>query len=707
MTLPYKKSRKVVVNTGAVTSIAVDFTAEASQYVKVYAGLPGTALMVQGVDYTLTGVTPGSSSFTVNILNPGDWGDFDVFAVSVEYTVEQPSDVDVGGPFGARFEAALDRLALIMQSLEDRVNRSLKMPVTGTVGQDNSITAYPNQLIGWNEDGTELIGVPTSSQSAQDALAAAALAAASADEADDAADDAAGFAGAASASAVLSGAKALLSKLYAEQFQGQAVESATNQHLYSEQFDNAIWTKTSVAVVANATVAPDGTTTADRIVKSVAATAAYVNQTRTPTVVGVPCVYSVFAKADAMTQLQLYMPAGNFGSQTQLALFDLITGAVVLTSGGASGYTEDWGGGWFRCVLVTVPMVTSAASTVRAYPAGSGTPNLPVGDGTSGIYLWGAQFEQGTVAGPYVPTTTTSLAGAYYSAKHWALTAAATVANAVQATLNAAAAKASMVDADVFAILDSAASNAIKKVTWLAVKLGVFVQPAVALARAATTDLGAAASFFLSLTGTTTITSLGTAAAGTLRLVQFAGIGTLTNNANIILPTAANITTAANDFALFRSEGAGVWRCVWYRGALVTADWTTGTNTTPGMPTPAQITAQIAAKASSDVKAWITFDGTGTPVINGSRNVTSVTDNGTGDYTINFTTAMANVNYAVIGGTNSNAATHNVGVAVKSTGTPPTNSPQTKTTTACRVQVGISSGGVIDVPDIYIAFLGA
>lgn len=47
-------------------------------------------------------------------------------------------------------------------------------------------------------------------------------------------------------------------------------------------------------------------------------------------------------------------------------------------------------------------------------------------------------------------------------------------------------------------------------------------------------------------------------------------------------------------------------------------------------------------------RAWINFNGTGTPTARGSGNVLSITDNGTGDYTINFTTAMPDANYAVI-----------------------------------------------------------
>ncbi len=50
----------------------------------------------------------------------------------------------------------------------------------------------------------------------------------------------------------------------------------------------------------------------------------------------------------------------------------------------------------------------------------------------------------------------------------------------------------------------------------------------------------------------------------------------------------------------------------------------------------------------NDAKAWINFDGTGTPAIRASFNVSSITDNGTGNYTVNFTTAMSDVNYAVV-----------------------------------------------------------
>jgi hypothetical protein len=47
-------------------------------------------------------------------------------------------------------------------------------------------------------------------------------------------------------------------------------------------------------------------------------------------------------------------------------------------------------------------------------------------------------------------------------------------------------------------------------------------------------------------------------------------------------------------------------------------------------------------------RAWVNFNGTGTPAIRASGNVSSITDNGVGDYTVNFTTAMPDANYSVV-----------------------------------------------------------
>lgn len=92
------------------------------------------------------------------------------------------------------------------------------------------------------------------------------------------------------------------------------------------------------------------------------------------------------------------------------------------------------------------------------------------------------------------------------------------------------------------------------------------------IASATTTDIGAATGNQADITGTTTITGLGTVKAGTRREIEFDGILTLTHNAtSLILPGGANITTAAGDAATFISLGSGNWRCHNYQRADGTA----------------------------------------------------------------------------------------------------------------------------------------
>jgi hypothetical protein len=107
-----------------------------------------------------------------------------------------------------------------------------------------------------------------------------------------------------------------------------------------------------------------------------------------------------------------------------------------------------------------------------------------------------------------------------------------------------------------------------------------FNEAQVSLASATTTNIGAAAANYLTVSGTTTITAFDTVQAGTERTLEFQGALTLTHNGtSLILPGAANIATAAGDVAIFRSEGSGNWRCVNYsRGPASAATTVTGTD---------------------------------------------------------------------------------------------------------------------------------
>ena len=178
---------------------------------------------------------------------------------------------------------------------------------------------------------------------------------------------------------------------------GRLVYGPNNQALQSQTFDNASWAKTNATVTANAVTAPDGTATADKLVEAATVGAHYVGQTLAP--VGIPAVASVYAKAGERTQLAIQLGSSTAG------YFNLSNGTVV---SGATAGISDAGNGWYRCWVSGTP----ANNNFLLYTAVAGSASYS-GDGTSGIFIWGAQLEDvtyQTTPSTYNATTT----AAYY-----------------------------------------------------------------------------------------------------------------------------------------------------------------------------------------------------------------------------------------------------------------------------------------------------
>lgn len=211
------------------------------------------------------------------------------------------------------------------------------------------------------------------------------------------------------------------------------------------------------------------------------------------------------------------------------------------------------------------------------------------------------------------------------------------------------------------------------------------------IASAGTTDLGAVEGLAHDITGTTTITSFGTVAAGIIKVLKFEGALTLTHNAtSLIIPGGANITTADGDVALVISEGSGNWRVLSYFTAASlyvtaagTATLTNKTLTTPTITAPVinsgiEINGAIsgdaiAAQAEMETgtatdsivtpgnlvyhqaacKGWVMAAADGTAAA--SYNVTSVGDNGAGDVSINWGTDISGNSYCAVGAAKSDA----------------------------------------------------
>jgi hypothetical protein len=165
------------------------------------------------------------------------------------------------------------------------------------------------------------------------------------------------------------------------------------------------------------------------------------------------------------------------------------------------------------------------------------------------------------------------------------------------------------------------------------------------IASAGSTDIGAVEGLFHDITGTTTITGLGTVRAGILKILKFEGALTLTHNAtSLILPGGANITTADGDIGIFISEGSGNWRCVSYdRAATTPVQYAAQSEMESGSSTTLAVTPGRQHFHPSACKGWVQATPTGVATV--SYNVTSVTDTGSGQATITWGTDISSANY--------------------------------------------------------------
>ena len=117
---------------------------------------------------------------------------------------------------------------------------------------------------------------------------------------------------------------------------------------------------------------------------------------------------------------------------------------------------------------------------------------------------------------------------------------------------------------------------------------------------------------------------------------------------------------------------------------------------TETLSTPSNVTVPVDTVVNGTAKAWVNFNGTGTVAIRRAFNVSTITDNGTGDYTVNFTTAMVDADYSA-------NVTADVGgvadFAVASTG----DNSTARTTSLVRTRIGTTGGLPADSTIVSVA----
>jgi len=182
-----------------------------------------------------------------------------------------------------------------------------------------------------------------------------------------------------------------------------------NLFQYSEQFSNAAWTTTDVSVTPNSTTAPNGTLTADTLIGN--GVSGVPHRISPATVQGISVIsgtaytVSCYVKKNTNDFFQFYFLAGQFTANA-FANFDVNNGVLGTVGSAATATITNAGNGWYRCSMTSTANSTATSGVSFALiTSATSTRNEPNSLSTS-VFLWGAQFAEGTSALDYQMTET-------------------------------------------------------------------------------------------------------------------------------------------------------------------------------------------------------------------------------------------------------------------------------------------------------------
>jgi hypothetical protein len=171
----------------------------------------------------------------------------------------------------------------------------------------------------------------------------------------------------------------------------------TNLILYSEQFNDAYWSKFQATITANSTTAPNGTLTADTITDDANSGSHVIFKTAIWNTTSQ--TFSIFAKAGTSSRVCILNNSLGTG------VFANLADSTIVVDSGFVGTLTAVGNGWFRITAAH----TAGSSQTLAVGLFTGTSTVEyIGTGST-AFLWGAQLETGDIATDYIATTTTAV----------------------------------------------------------------------------------------------------------------------------------------------------------------------------------------------------------------------------------------------------------------------------------------------------------
>lgn len=187
----------------------------------------------------------------------------------------------------------------------------------------------------------------------------------------------------------------------------------TNSLPYSEDFSNAAWAKTNSTITINSAESPEGVNNAAAFIENTSSGEHRIQDGISLTS-GIDYTFSVFVKANGRNFIRLRLENSGIGSGQINTWFNISNGTVGTSTAGTNSIV-DMGNGWYQCISTGTTNTTSYLAKINVCDADNNASYT--GDGSKGVYIYGAQLEQGSYPTSYIKTSGSAVtrnADSYY-----------------------------------------------------------------------------------------------------------------------------------------------------------------------------------------------------------------------------------------------------------------------------------------------------